>query len=479
MMMIIGLVIGLVFGIIAVVAILYGKGQERRAKRIEETPTSPVGSLAPGFAEIKGKIVAAGDLLDSPMTRKACVYYDFHVEEQRTRHVGTGKHRRTEHYWATVVRDKQVRPFVVDDGTGSAEIDIARAELLLDQDARARSGFLQDAPPDLEATLNQRYGRSAQGIIFNRAMRYSETVLEQGDELYVLGTAVAEEGRPCRFVKGNDVFIVSDRGEQAVVASYRSSARAGKIGGVVAGFMGVMAFAGFAFVEYATARRPSHFSYGPYSSPSEASSTGVAVPWPLPARAPHGTPEPGVAVALVVDTSGSMEGTRVASVRRVLQATIREQLRVYDVMSVGTLDVAIIQFGRAADTIETPVPMGRFDESGFNAAVGHVHAEGENTPLGEALAVAYREIERANRSSEHIFILTDGESNGELPPATVLTAIRQRLGDSLGIHLIGFQSQRGFYQAFEAAGSQVLMADDEAALRAACERVFQVILERE
>lgn len=53
-------------------------------------------------------------------------------------------------------------------------------------------------------------------------MRYAETLLEDGDELYALGTASMGSGGLARLDKGDDVFIVSDKSEEQLVSSLKT-----------------------------------------------------------------------------------------------------------------------------------------------------------------------------------------------------------------------------------------------------------------
>lgn len=192
----------------------------RRARRIAETPTSRIKDLVPGFREVKGRVGARSPLLTSPLSERRCVYYRFVVEEK---HSHAGPHGGGSH-WKTVVEVAESVLCVVDDGTGEVEVELARAELKLATDAHDRSGFLNDAPANLERTLNERYGRSSRGWVFNKEMRYTETVLAEGDQLYVIGTVSKSLGGGARFTKGDDIFVVSDMGEQALGSHYRNSA---------------------------------------------------------------------------------------------------------------------------------------------------------------------------------------------------------------------------------------------------------------
>jgi hypothetical protein len=199
--------------VIAIPLFFAARSNLRKAKRIEDTPTSPIRNVSEGFVEVKGRVRGKGQL-ESPLSKKACVYYRFHVEE----HVRRGKNS----YWRTVVDDKQDAGCLLEDASQAAiGVNLLAAELVLEPDNHAKSGLFNDAPAELEATLHERYGKTSQGWVFNKAMRYTETMLEEGDEVYVLGTAV-RRGSETLIDKEGDLFIVSDRTEDALTKSFHS-----------------------------------------------------------------------------------------------------------------------------------------------------------------------------------------------------------------------------------------------------------------
>lgn len=226
--------------LIAFAFLWWGRSSLMKAKRIEDTPTTPCRSVADGFVEVKGRVKGGGALLTSPLAKKPCVYFRFHVEE----HVQRGKNS----YWRTVVDDKQCCGLLIEDASQAAvQVNLMAADLLLKPDAHARTGFMKDAPPELEQTLAE-YGRSSTGLIFNKTMRYVETVLEEGDELYVLGTAQRDPGGRTVIDKGNDLFIVSDQSEEQLTRSFHNKKLGGFITGGVLGagglFLCIMSVAG-------------------------------------------------------------------------------------------------------------------------------------------------------------------------------------------------------------------------------------------
>lgn len=184
----------------------------RRYRRIVDTPTSAVKSLRDGFAEVKGRVVCLGEPLSSPLAKARCVHFRFRVTERRKR----GKH----HHTVTVVDHQQHVPFGVDDGTGVVRVDPREAELHLATDVQTSSGFLSDAPPELEHLLQSRYGASSQGLIFNKSMRYTETSLGEGDHVYVLGPVEARSGQQPRFTsRSGERPFVSDSSEKTLTST--------------------------------------------------------------------------------------------------------------------------------------------------------------------------------------------------------------------------------------------------------------------
>ena len=223
-------------GVCAAIALLCGvaaRQSMRKQKRLADTETSRIGRLRAGFAEVKGRARPARELVVSPLSKTRCVYFRFHVEE----HVQRGKHS----YWRTVIDDKRDAGVMVDDGSGAAAVRLDEAELLLKPDIHAKSGTFNDASPELEATMAE-YGKSTKGWIFNKSMRYSETLLCEGDELYVIGTAGRRSDGVYEFERAGDLFIVSDESEETLSDRFNT----GKLAAIVIGTLLAIAATGLA-----------------------------------------------------------------------------------------------------------------------------------------------------------------------------------------------------------------------------------------
>ena len=213
--------IGLLVALIESFLIYKSVRNTRRARLLANLPLARVGELQAGLAKVEGQAVAVRGTLRSPLADRECLYFHFMVQEKRRRHTfphgGSG-------YWKTVIDDVQAAPCALDDGTGSAVFPMDAAELVLNPDEEERSGFLNSARPELEETLQEQYGYSSVGLIFNRTLYYSETRIEEGDDLLVLGTARQTSDDGWELVRADGLLLVSNLSLPELRASYRNAA---------------------------------------------------------------------------------------------------------------------------------------------------------------------------------------------------------------------------------------------------------------
>jgi len=224
-----------------------------RVRVIAAAPLCKADQLVTGLAKMRGKVVPLDpeDLLTSPMSRTVCVYYRFLVEEQRSRAVTSYQNgrnvTRTERYWHTVVDDVQAVPTAVQDRSGEALVDLKEAELTL-RAMQDTSGTFKGLPADLERMLQKRYGVSGKGLIFNKSMRYTESVVEEGARVFVVGDCKVRKNGSAGFFRGDHPLLVTDRDEDELVGHYRRRFVGFLIGALVlplllfavAGFVGYM-----------------------------------------------------------------------------------------------------------------------------------------------------------------------------------------------------------------------------------------------
>ncbi len=205
-----------VVGVVTALFIWGLVGARRRARLILDAPLCKAEDLPNGFAKMRGRIEAVDedDVLESPMTRTLCVYYKLKVEELRNAGRTT--------YWATIVTDvKDVRA-VVSDKTGEARIDLYEAKLLPMPTESVRCGGLFGAsPPPFEERLQRRYGFSVMGLIFHKTMRYTETVIDEGLTVVVVGEVKWSKDGVARFRKSDVLPVTVARSESELDSHFR------------------------------------------------------------------------------------------------------------------------------------------------------------------------------------------------------------------------------------------------------------------
>ena len=106
------MVFGIFAGVLSLMLFLGGFHFIRLKRRIENTPTSRIRSIAMGLVEVHGRARRKYALV-SPMGQSACIYY-------RLRKY---KRERNDKWRLVSDRDSSHVPFLVDDGTGSVTVD--------------------------------------------------------------------------------------------------------------------------------------------------------------------------------------------------------------------------------------------------------------------------------------------------------------------------------------------------------------------
>jgi hypothetical protein len=246
--------VGIAAAVVIPISLLLGVGMwfcwrgiqktRKQSQELLKAPLVDIKNLKNGLYKIEGQIRAQDDLLRSPLSKKKCVYYRFHVEELRSS--GHGRHRTSS--WVTVVDDKKWIDFNIDDGTGDVEIDVGLAEVALKSKAFTSSGTFDGASQELEDLMNRRYGKSTKGWLFNKSMRYTESYLRDGDTVMIIGDVEKSKGEAPEFYKGDHHLLITDMDEKQVGSMYTGRATMYWIGMVFLGvFMLVTCGAGAIF----------------------------------------------------------------------------------------------------------------------------------------------------------------------------------------------------------------------------------------
>lgn len=152
-------------------------------RRLQSVESTPIGSAAEGaLVKVTGALALADHPeLEGPLTGRRCVGYVVEVKE-RTQSGAKAN-------WDTIVMTEDAVTFIVEDATGRALVRAAGAHLVLVRDGHVHSGALSDHAERTRAFL-MRHGTESENVLrMKKALRYEEGVLEQGEEVSILGIA--------------------------------------------------------------------------------------------------------------------------------------------------------------------------------------------------------------------------------------------------------------------------------------------------
>lgn len=167
----------------AIWAVVYYFSKEQKIKRaLRALRPSPLSDVREGLVKVSGTVKTL-EALTAPLSGRSCAYYEVIVEQK----VSSGKNST----WRTIIREVEERDFLVEDGTGRARVEMVAVEAAVTKDGHWSSGTFNDASPELEEFL-LRHGHQSQGWVFNKTLRYREGVLENGEQVAVLGWADRE-----------------------------------------------------------------------------------------------------------------------------------------------------------------------------------------------------------------------------------------------------------------------------------------------
>lgn len=137
-----------------------------------------------GLVELKGN--ATGPNLTAPFTNKPCICCEYTVEEYKKR----GKHSG----WETIKKERIGNNFTLKDETGEVLVEFSKAELSLEPSFEEVSIMGSDPSEQVQEFLRKQDIKFEGFLGFNKYMRYREYRIEEGKELYVLGTARRRKG---------------------------------------------------------------------------------------------------------------------------------------------------------------------------------------------------------------------------------------------------------------------------------------------
>jgi hypothetical protein len=217
---------------------------------------------------------------------------------------------------------------------------------------------------------------------------------------------------------------------------------------------------------------------------------------PIPAMAAD---TDGVAVAIVYDTSGSMQepvrdGAGKMSPKYVIANRALESIATR-LQSFATNSAAggprNIQAGlfifdgtdKGAGTRE-PVKFGPLDAPAIQEWTRDFKHPGGGTPLGNALKAASQTVLNSGLTRKHVLIITDGNNTLGPTPATVMQKLLRQAEEkqtALSVHFVAFDVDANVFSGVKKLGATVVGATDENQLKQQLEFILEkkILLEEE
>jgi Mg-chelatase subunit ChlD len=188
--------------------------------------------------------------------------------------------------------------------------------------------------------------------------------------------------------------------------------------------------------------------------------------------APTTNPQPreGLAAAIVIDVSGSMEQSvpgaqggmesKIVIARRAAQDLVEQFARYAADHPDEPVLLGLYEFSERGGSADCRpiVPMGAPDRTRAMNALGQIRADG-GTPIGAAMITAKQALDATGLSRRHLLVVTDGENTSGVEPEDVTAAIGRRPeAERPSIYFVAFDVAASRFEDVRNAGGLVLAA---------------------
>ena len=181
-------------------------------------------------------------------------------------------------------------------------------------------------------------------------------------------------------------------------------------------------------------------------------------------------PREGLAAAIVIDVSGSMRdrvsGTdgrrepKIETARRAATDLVDQFARYAEEHPGEPVLLGLYEFSDRNDAppCRPIVPIGPPDRTRAGSAIATLRADG-GTPIGEAMIVAKRELDKTGLTRRHLLVVTDGENTSGAAPERVASAIGRRPeSERPSLYFVAFDVAASRFNSVRDAGGLVLGA---------------------
>jgi Mg-chelatase subunit ChlD len=185
----------------------------------------------------------------------------------------------------------------------------------------------------------------------------------------------------------------------------------------------------------------------------------------------------GAAVAILIDTSGSMAQQAPGDSRPkfvVAQEALEAMLDATEAFIAKRPEFPIkIGVYSFSSHVRTLMPIRAYDRPAIRAALDSVPRPGGGTAIGEALRTARPDLYRAGVFRKYLLVVTDGENTSGSSPDDVARDIFHKSEGGVQIYFVAFDTTPQKFSFLKDVGGDVLSAGSGTELRKALDEVYQ------
>jgi Mg-chelatase subunit ChlD len=185
----------------------------------------------------------------------------------------------------------------------------------------------------------------------------------------------------------------------------------------------------------------------------------------------------GAAVAILIDTSGSMKDRAPGDSRSkyaVAQEALEAMLDATDAFIARRPDFPIkIGVYSFSSSVRTLRPIQPYDRNAIRLTLSHLPGPGGGTAIGEAMREARPDLYRAGVFRKYLLVVTDGENTNGRSPDQVAREIWRKSDRGVQTYFVAFDTTPEKFAFLKDVGGDVIGAGTGPELRAALDGIYQ------
>jgi len=185
----------------------------------------------------------------------------------------------------------------------------------------------------------------------------------------------------------------------------------------------------------------------------------------------------GAAVAILIDTSGSMRDKAPGDARPksvVAHEALEAMLDATDAFVAKRpnfpIKIGLYTFSSSVRTLRSIQP---YDRTAIRAALATLPQPGGGTAIGDAMREALPDLYRAGVFRKYLLVVTDGDNTNGRPPEEVAREIFQKSEGAVQVYFVAFDTSPQKFAFLRDVGGDVIGAGTGTELRQALDGIYQ------